>query len=78
LADSVEAAARSMEEKTQEKLEEMVSKIIESKIKSNQLDDSELTFSDLQIIKHSFLFTLDSLYHVRLSYPPNLSGAKTS
>ena len=70
LADSVEAAVRSMEEKTQEKLEEMVSKILDSKIKSKQLDDSELTFSDLQIIKHSFLFTLDSLYHVRLSYPP--------
>jgi cyclic-di-AMP phosphodiesterase PgpH len=78
LADSVEAAVRSLEEKTQENLEEMVSKIIDNKINSNQLNDSELTFSDLQIIKHSFLFTLDSLYHVRLSYPPAPAGSSSS
>jgi cyclic-di-AMP phosphodiesterase PgpH len=69
LADSVEAAARSLQEKTQENLSKLVDDIIESKTTNHQLDESDLTFSDLKLIKKSFLFTLDSLYHVRLSYP---------
>ncbi len=76
LADSVEAAVRSIEDKTQEKLEKMVDDIFNHKISNNQLDHSDLTFKDLERIKQSFLITLDSLYHVRLSYPTEKNKQK--
>ncbi len=69
LADSIEAAARSLEEKTPENLEKLVQDLIDGKIKNCQLDESRLTYKDLHKIKKSFLATLDSLYHVRTAYP---------
>ena len=69
LADSVEAAVRSINEPTMAKIEEMVNNIIKDKLYSNQLDNCDLTFKDLQKVKDSFMKVLIGLYHQRIEYP---------
>lgn len=68
LADSIEAAVRSMPNKDIESIREMVDKIIDAKLKDNQLSQSNITFSELNKVKDSFIFTLHSLYHARIAY----------
>ena len=55
LADSVEAAVRSISNPTKEKIENMVDNIVKDKLSSGQLDDSQLTISDVKKIKKCFL-----------------------
>ncbi|MDO4534259.1 MAG: HDIG domain-containing protein [Clostridium perfringens] len=69
LADSVEAAVRSINSPTKEKIEAMVDNIVKDKLGSGQLDDSELTISDVKKIKKCFLKTLSGIYHERIEYP---------
>lgn len=69
LADSVEAAVRSIQEPTLVKIEQMVNNIIKDKLQSNQLDECDLTFKDLETIKKCFLRVLKGLYHHRIEYP---------
>ncbi|MGL5965177.1 MAG: HD family phosphohydrolase [Fusobacteriaceae bacterium] len=69
LADSIEAAVRSIEEKTQISIEVMVRKIINSKIEDSQLSDADLTFREIEQIKSSFVNTLVSMHHARMKYP---------
>ena len=69
LADSVEAAVRSIPEPTKDKIENMVNNIIDDKINSNQLINCDLTLKDIELIRKSFLKTLDGIYHHRIEYP---------
>ena len=69
LADSVEAAVRSINNPTKEKIENMVDNIAKDKLSSGQLDDSQLTISDVKKIKKCFLKTLNGIYHERIEYP---------
>ena len=69
LADSVEAAVRSLDEKTQLKIEAMVRKIVNAKIEENQLLDSDITFKELEIIIKTFTRVLMSIHHARIKYP---------
>ena len=69
LADSVEAAVRSINGPTKEKIETMVDNIVKDKLNSGQLDNSELTISDVKNIKKCFLKTLSGIYHERIEYP---------
>lgn len=69
LADSAEAAVRSISEPTKAKIEEMVNNIFNDKIKSNQLINCDLTLKDIEIIKKSFLKSFDGMYHQRIEYP---------
>ncbi|MGL5123563.1 MAG: HD family phosphohydrolase [Fusobacteriaceae bacterium] len=69
LADSIEAAVRSIDEKTPITIEVMVRKIISNKIDENQLIDADLTFREIEIIIESFVKTLISIHHVRIKYP---------
>jgi membrane-associated HD superfamily phosphohydrolase len=69
LIDGIEAASRSLKDKTYENLKELINKIIDDKIKLNQLDNSVLTFSDINIIKETLLNKLINIYHVRIEYP---------
>ncbi|MCH4887716.1 HDIG domain-containing protein [Acidaminobacter sp. JC074] len=66
LADSVEAAVRSLK---QGDVKALISKIIDDKIKSHQLDNSGLTFGDVEVIKQSFYSNLSSAFHERIEYP---------
>ena len=69
LADSIEAAVRSLDEKTPRAIEEMLRKIINSKIEDNQLSEADLTFKEIEIIIHTFVKSLISIHHVRIKYP---------
>lgn len=69
IADSLEAASRSLEEVSSESLDELIRKIINSKLAENQLDESGLTIGDLEIIKASFKEVLLSSLHQRPKYP---------
>ncbi len=69
LIDGIEAASRSLKEKTYINFKELINKMIDDKIKSNQLDNSLLTFSDINIIKETLLNKLINIYHIRIEYP---------
>lgn len=69
LADSVEASVRSIPEPTKDKIENMVNNIINDKINNNQLINCDLTLKDIELIRNSFLKTLDGIYHHRIEYP---------
>ncbi|WP_432409283.1 HD family phosphohydrolase [Wukongibacter sp. M2B1] len=69
LADSVEAAVRSLSEPTRDNIEELVKKIIEGKNKEDQLHDCDLTFKDLETIRKTFINILMGIFHERIEYP---------
>ena len=69
LADSIEAAVRSLDVKDPIKVEEMVRKIVNAKIADNQLSDANITFKEIEIIINSFLKTFGAIYHERIKYP---------
>lgn len=69
LADSVEAAVRSIKEPTMAKIEEMVNNIVNDKLRSNQLNNSDITLKDLERIKSCFFRVLKGIYHQRIEYP---------
>ncbi len=69
LADAIEAASRSMQDPTNEKLEGMVSKIIYNKLNEGQLEYTDLSMHDLRIIQDSFMQILSGVYHIRIAYP---------
>ena len=69
LADSVEAASRSISEPTHKRLESMVDGIFKARVNDGQLDDTELTFKDLYQIKETFLEILLGIHHGRVKYP---------
>jgi len=69
LADSVEAAIRSLQEPTEAKIKDMVKKIIKDKLNDGQLEACDLTFKDLETITQSFCTILEGIYHKRIEYP---------
>jgi len=73
LADGIEAASRSLKEKTADNLKDLINNMIDQKIKDNQLVESELTFRDIKIIKETLLNKLLNIYHVRIEYPKEKS-----
>lgn len=80
LADSVEAASRSLTKSTPPALEALVDKIVTEKMQDGQLDESELTFHEIGIIKASFVHSLTSTLHARIEYPDGVTveNGKTS
>jgi cyclic-di-AMP phosphodiesterase PgpH len=75
LADSLEASIRSIDNKNNDIIKEQIDKIVDEKIKDSQLDKSEITFKELNIIKQSFYKTILSLYHIRIPYPADIETA---
>lgn len=69
LADSTEAAVRSIKEPTKEKISDMVNNIINDKLSSGQLNNCDLTLKDIEKIRTCFLTTLNGIYHHRIEYP---------
>ena len=69
LADSVEAASRSLDKPTPAGIAELVDRIANSKIADGQFDNSELTLADLCRIKRAFVFCLTNMLHNRIAYP---------
>lgn len=71
MCDAVEAASRSMQEKTEESLNKLVDNIIDSQMKAKQFDNTNITFHDINITKKVLKKKLMSIYHVRIAYPGN-------
>ncbi len=69
LTDGIEAAARSLKEKSVDTLRDMIEYMVEQKIRANQLSNSDLTFRDITILKSTLLEKLVNIYHVRIEYP---------
>ena len=69
LADSCEAAVRSMDEKTPDGMEKTVRKIIKARLDAGQLSGSDLTLRDIETVTNSFLATLGGYFHSRIQYP---------
>ena len=69
MADSVEAASRSLKEHTEESIKELVNKIIDSQINDGLLRNAPLTFKDVEMVKCVFIDKLKTMYHTRISYP---------
>ena len=75
LADSAEAATRSLEETTPKKIEELVRKIINNKFIDGQLDECDLTLKEIELIAQSFTRVLSAMYHSRVKYPEKKNGS---
>ncbi|MDR1568880.1 MAG: HDIG domain-containing protein [Oscillospiraceae bacterium] len=69
LADSVEAAIRSMPDPTGEKIQQGIKSIVQQKMSDGQLDDAPINFRDLNVICKAFSQALNGLYHQRIEYP---------
>ena len=69
LADSVEAATRSLKRPTMPRLEEFIREIVMDKVKQGQLDRCDLTFKDIDAIRDSFTRILAGHFHSRIEYP---------
>lgn len=69
LADAVEASSRSLKEYTEQSIRQHVARIIDSIVAEGYLNDTPITFHDLQIIKQVFTSKLLTMYHTRISYP---------
>ena len=69
MADSVEAASRSLKEHTEENIVGLVNRIIDSQIADGLLRNAPLTFKDVEDVKAVFIEKLKTMYHTRISYP---------
>jgi hypothetical protein len=68
LADSVEAASRSLKEPDEKSISDLVDRIVKYKLDQDQLKDSNITLKDIETIKTIFKRMLMSIYHVRIDY----------
>lgn len=78
LADSIEAAARSLDEPTPARLQNIVKNIIQNKFLDGQLEECNLSLRDLSMIDGCFLRVLLGIYHHRIDYPQGATKTKIS
>lgn len=69
LADTVEAATRSLPNPDADKMNTLIRTLVRQKMEDGQLDHCELTFADLDRICSSFLTVLSGVFHERIEYP---------
>lgn len=69
MADSVEAASRSLPEYTEESISTLVDKIIDTQVSEGYFKECPITFKDIAIVKALFKEKLKTMYHTRISYP---------
>ncbi|MCX5702872.1 MAG: HDIG domain-containing protein, partial [Candidatus Omnitrophica bacterium] len=74
LADSVEAAVRSLKEPTPENIKEVVHTVINNKFIDGQLDECDLTLKDMDKISAVFIHLLSGIHHSRVTYPESLKS----
>ncbi|QQK75825.1 HD family phosphohydrolase [Salicibibacter cibarius] len=76
IADSVEAAVRSMDAPTGEKIEKLVNGIIRDKLVDGQFDECNLTMKELSSVANAMCETLQGTFHSRIEYPENSESEK--
>lgn len=78
IADSVEAAVRSLRKPTVEQVESMIEKIVKSRLDDHQLNDCDLTMRELDIISRTLKETVMGIFHSRIEYPEEIKKPKDS
>jgi putative nucleotidyltransferase with HDIG domain len=76
LADMCEAAVRAVRPATREELETLVNRLIDERVGEGELNESNLTFRELQMIKEVFLQVLQGVHHPRIQYPEPVKKTK--
>jgi putative nucleotidyltransferase with HDIG domain len=74
LVDSIEAASRTISPPDRQKFEEMIQRVIFTKLKSGQLDESGLTLEDIRTLANKMADTLVNMFHGRIKYPWQSEG----
>ena len=69
LADTAEAASRSLEKPSLPKIENLMNELFAAKIKGGQLDHADLTLAQINAVKAAFVFSLSNMLHGRIPYP---------
>ena len=69
MADSLEAASKSLKEPTIELLKDFVNKIVDQQMDEKQFMNSNITLSDIELVKKVFIDKLINIYHLRVEYP---------
>ncbi len=69
MADSVEAASRTLKTYSPDSIHELVENIIDHQAREDQFSEADLTFADITIIKNIFKNRLSNIYHSRIEYP---------
>ncbi|MCQ2297324.1 MAG: HDIG domain-containing protein [Bacteroidales bacterium] len=69
LVDGVEAACKSLKNPDKDSINELVDRIIDGKIEDNQLSNCDITFNDISKIRQKLKSKMNSIYHIRISYP---------
>ncbi|MGG3692655.1 hypothetical protein ABET06_05320 [Heyndrickxia ginsengihumi] len=69
IADSVEAAVRSMNHPTPEEIKNIVHNIAQDRLLDGQLNECDITLKELEVVKKTFCETLNGIFHSRIQYP---------
>ncbi|UQD52794.1 hypothetical protein C0971_12670 [Bacillus methanolicus] len=69
IADSVEAAVRSMSHPTNEQIESIVRNIISDRLQDGQMNECDITLKELETVAHTLCETLKGIFHSRIEYP---------
>ncbi len=69
IADSVEAASRTLDDPKPSRIRSLIKRIINDKYQAEQLSESTLTLADLQKIEDAFVMVLIGAFHNRIDYP---------
>ncbi|WP_217275712.1 HD family phosphohydrolase, partial [Niallia circulans] len=69
IADSVEAAVRSLNAPTTEQIDSLIKNIISDRLQDGQLDECDLTLKELDIVRNTLSETLKGIFHSRIEYP---------
>ena len=78
LADTVEAAVRSLQSPDKEKMHTLIRKLVRGKMEDGQLDECTLTFRDIDKICSAFETALQGVFHERIEYPEMSAKKKAS
>jgi len=69
IADSVEAAVRSMKQPNSEKIQKLVYSIVQSRVQEHQFDECDVSIKELKTIEKVLCETLNGIFHSRIEYP---------
>lgn len=69
MADSVEAASRSLQEYTEDSIHNVVDKLVDAQVEAGYFKNCPITFKEIDIVKTVFKEKLKTMYHTRISYP---------
>ena len=69
IADSVEAAVRSMKSPTTDEIKKLVDNIVKDRLQDGQFNECDITLKELDIVKKTLCETLNGIFHSRIEYP---------